>query len=124
MTVPNKNSIYKYKAFTFLNGSPEGVWEWEKKMCKLIKCKPVGTAEGQFDLVEALLEGDALVHWMEFKHVKTMHTSKNLDEADTVPKGICSETFKVCLQELKNITSQEFSSSPKGPPLQSCQKAK
>eukprot|EP00957_Ditylum_brightwellii_P085965 6540589-Ditylum_brightwellii.AAC.1 len=57
--------------------------------------------EGKFDLVEALVEVDSLTHWMEFKHVETMCISKNLDRMDAPPKGICSDAFKVCLQELK-----------------------
>eukprot|EP00957_Ditylum_brightwellii_P067426 5118287-Ditylum_brightwellii.AAC.1 len=68
--------------------------EWEKKMKKVVKHKPVDTAEGQFDLVEALLKGDALTHWMEFKHVETMHISKNSDGTDKPAKGICKDTYK------------------------------
>eukprot|EP00957_Ditylum_brightwellii_P093138 7091194-Ditylum_brightwellii.AAC.1 len=56
MIISNKNSIYKYKTFIFLNGTPKDVLEWEKTMYKVVKCKPVDTAEGKFDLVEALLE--------------------------------------------------------------------
>eukprot|EP00957_Ditylum_brightwellii_P208874 15359349-Ditylum_brightwellii.AAC.1 len=37
----------------------------------------------------------------EFKQVETSRTSKNPDGRDTDPKGVCDETFKVCLQELK-----------------------
>eukprot|EP00957_Ditylum_brightwellii_P005483 419632-Ditylum_brightwellii.AAC.1 len=62
MTVSNKNSTYKYKVFTFLNGAPENVLEWEKKMNTVVKCKLVDTMEVKFDLVEALLKGDALTH--------------------------------------------------------------
>eukprot|EP00957_Ditylum_brightwellii_P121066 9234722-Ditylum_brightwellii.AAC.1 len=68
MSISNKHSIYKYKSFTFANVTPKYVLEWEKKMNKVLKCKPVDTAEGQFDMVEALLKGDDLTHWMEFKH--------------------------------------------------------
>eukprot|EP00957_Ditylum_brightwellii_P015389 1158065-Ditylum_brightwellii.AAC.1 len=57
----------------------EDVLEWEKKLSKVIKNKPVDAADGHFDLVEALLEGDALMHWQEFKWVETSHTSKNPD---------------------------------------------
>eukprot|EP00957_Ditylum_brightwellii_P129144 9850321-Ditylum_brightwellii.AAC.1 len=78
--------MYKFKAFTFSYGTPEDVLEWEKKMKKVVKCKPVDTAEGQLDLVEALLEGSTLTHWMEFKHVETMHISKNLDGTDAPEK--------------------------------------
>eukprot|EP00957_Ditylum_brightwellii_P140585 10710367-Ditylum_brightwellii.AAC.2 len=70
-------------------------------MKKVVTCKLVDTAEGQFNLVEALLKEDALTHWMEFKHVKTMHISKRLDRTNKLTKGICKDTCKVCLQELK-----------------------
>eukprot|EP00957_Ditylum_brightwellii_P128946 9837225-Ditylum_brightwellii.AAC.1 len=60
MSISNKKSMYKFKAFTFSNGTPEDVLEWEKKMKKVVKCKPVDTSEGQFNLVEALLKGDTL----------------------------------------------------------------
>eukprot|EP00957_Ditylum_brightwellii_P056767 4302207-Ditylum_brightwellii.AAC.1 len=93
--------MYKFKAFTFANGTPEDMLEWEKKMKKVVKCKLVDTAEGQFDLVEALLKGFILTHWMEFKHVENMHFSKNSDRMDKPAKGICKDTYKVCLQELK-----------------------
>eukprot|EP00957_Ditylum_brightwellii_P027215 2057346-Ditylum_brightwellii.AAC.1 len=68
MSNNNKNSMYKFNAFTFSNGTTEDVLEWEKKMKKLVKWKSVDIAEGQFDLVEVLLEGDTLTYWMEFKH--------------------------------------------------------
>ena len=58
-------------------------------------------ADGRFDLVEALLEGDALMHWQEFKRVEMPRVSKNLDGTDTSPLGVCEDTFKACLQELK-----------------------
>eukprot|EP00957_Ditylum_brightwellii_P104373 7949129-Ditylum_brightwellii.AAC.1 len=57
--------------------------------------------EGQFDFVEALLKGDTLTHWIEFKRVEDMHVSKNLDRMDAPAKGICKDTYKVCLQEPK-----------------------
>eukprot|EP00957_Ditylum_brightwellii_P130371 9944873-Ditylum_brightwellii.AAC.1 len=63
-------------------------------MKKVVKCKPVDTADGQFDLVEALLEGDALTHLMEFKCVETTHISKNSDRTDKTAKGICEDTYK------------------------------
>eukprot|EP00957_Ditylum_brightwellii_P010752 814443-Ditylum_brightwellii.AAC.1 len=65
-----------------------------KKMKKMVKCKPVDTAEGQFDLVEALLEGDTLTHWMEFNRVETMRISKRSDRTDKPAKGICNDTYK------------------------------
>eukprot|EP00957_Ditylum_brightwellii_P022048 1663538-Ditylum_brightwellii.AAC.1 len=71
-----KKSTYKYKAITFSNRSPEDVLEWEKKLSKVIKNKPVDAVDGHFDLVEALLKGDTLTHWQEFKRVETSCTSK------------------------------------------------
>eukprot|EP00957_Ditylum_brightwellii_P191390 14571724-Ditylum_brightwellii.AAC.1 len=58
-------------------------------------------ADGPFNLVEALLEGGALMHWQKFKQVETSCASKNQDSTDTAPKGMCDDTFKACLQELK-----------------------
>eukprot|EP00957_Ditylum_brightwellii_P196603 14979511-Ditylum_brightwellii.AAC.1 len=70
-------------------------------MKKVIKNKPVNNVDSQFNLDEALLEGDALTHLQEFKKVETIQVSKNLDGMDTAPKGVHGETFKSCLQELK-----------------------
>eukprot|EP00957_Ditylum_brightwellii_P082408 6265820-Ditylum_brightwellii.AAC.1 len=41
------------------------------------------------------------MHWQEFMRVETSHVSKNLDSTDAAPKGMCDDTFKACLQELK-----------------------
>eukprot|EP00957_Ditylum_brightwellii_P078787 5990731-Ditylum_brightwellii.AAC.1 len=101
VSINNKNSMYKFKAFTFSKRTPEDALEWEKKMRKVMKRKSVDTAEGQFNLVEVLIEGNALTHWMEFKRVETMRVSRNLDRTDKPAKGICKDTYKVCLQELK-----------------------
>eukprot|EP00957_Ditylum_brightwellii_P163757 12466885-Ditylum_brightwellii.AAC.1 len=62
-----KKSTYKYKTITFCIGSSEDILEWEKKLSKVIKNKPVDAADGHSNLVEALLEGDTLTHWQEFK---------------------------------------------------------
>eukprot|EP00957_Ditylum_brightwellii_P031533 2391174-Ditylum_brightwellii.AAC.1 len=62
VSTTKKKSMYKYKAITFCNGSQEDILEWEKKLSKVKKNKPVDSADGRFDLVEALLEGDALTH--------------------------------------------------------------
>eukprot|EP00957_Ditylum_brightwellii_P063470 4817960-Ditylum_brightwellii.AAC.1 len=79
-----------------------GCAQMGKKICKVIKCKLMDKMEGQFDLVEVLLvEGDTLTHWQEITHIKTMHTSKNMDRLNTHMKGVCPEMFKVHLQELK-----------------------
>eukprot|EP00957_Ditylum_brightwellii_P180842 13777543-Ditylum_brightwellii.AAC.1 len=67
--------------------------EWEKKLSRVIKNKPVDVADGCFDLVEALLKGDALTHWQEFKRVEMSRTSKNLDGTDTAPKGVWDDMF-------------------------------
>eukprot|EP00957_Ditylum_brightwellii_P141250 10761694-Ditylum_brightwellii.AAC.2 len=101
MSISNKNSKYKFKVFTFSNGAPKDVLERGKKTEKVVKCKPFDMAEGQFNLVEALLEGEALTHWMEIKHVQTMHVNTRLDRMDEPAKCICKDTYKVCLQELK-----------------------
>eukprot|EP00957_Ditylum_brightwellii_P180457 13746311-Ditylum_brightwellii.AAC.1 len=50
VSLTEKKSMYKYKAITFCNGSPEDILEWEKKLSKVIKNKPVDTADGRFDL--------------------------------------------------------------------------
>eukprot|EP00957_Ditylum_brightwellii_P182325 13890149-Ditylum_brightwellii.AAC.1 len=39
------DNTYKFKAHTFSNGSPKDILGWEKKMQKILKCKPVDTAE-------------------------------------------------------------------------------
>eukprot|EP00957_Ditylum_brightwellii_P113395 8646165-Ditylum_brightwellii.AAC.1 len=57
--------------------------------------------ERKLDLVEALLEGDTLTHWMEFKHAETMCISKRPDRTDKPAKGICDNAYKVCLHKLK-----------------------
>eukprot|EP00957_Ditylum_brightwellii_P070405 5349642-Ditylum_brightwellii.AAC.1 len=33
--------------------------------------------------------------------METSRTSKNPDCTDTAPQGVCNDTFKACLQELK-----------------------
>eukprot|EP00957_Ditylum_brightwellii_P059836 4542644-Ditylum_brightwellii.AAC.1 len=45
-----KKLTYKYKTSTFCSGSPEGALEWEKKLYKVIKNKPVDAADGCFNL--------------------------------------------------------------------------
>eukprot|EP00957_Ditylum_brightwellii_P029845 2257901-Ditylum_brightwellii.AAC.1 len=94
VSLTKKKSTYKYKAITFCNRSPEDILEWEKKFSKVIKNKPVDQADGRFHLVEALLKGDALTQWQEFKRVETPRTSKNPDGMDTDLKGVCNDTFK------------------------------
>eukprot|EP00957_Ditylum_brightwellii_P192615 14665028-Ditylum_brightwellii.AAC.1 len=56
VSLTKKKSTYKYKAITFCSGSLKDILEWEKKLSKVIKNKPVDVADGRFDLVEALLE--------------------------------------------------------------------
>eukprot|EP00957_Ditylum_brightwellii_P194999 14856936-Ditylum_brightwellii.AAC.1 len=68
--------MYKYKVITFSNRSPDDVLEWEKKLFEVIKNKHVDAADRRFDLVEALLEGDALMHWQKFKRVETSRILK------------------------------------------------
>ena len=101
VSLTKKKSTYKYKAITFCNRSPEDALEWEKKLYKVIKNKLVGAADGRFDLVEALLEGDALMHWQEFKRVETSRTSKNPDGTDTSPKGMCQQLIHIRILHLK-----------------------
>eukprot|EP00957_Ditylum_brightwellii_P205177 15342661-Ditylum_brightwellii.AAC.3 len=76
ITATSKSSTDKFKAHTFANGSPKDVLEWKKKMQKIIKCKPVDMAKGKFDLVKVILNGDALTHWLTFKQVDIVLTSK------------------------------------------------
>eukprot|EP00957_Ditylum_brightwellii_P052198 3958004-Ditylum_brightwellii.AAC.1 len=58
-------------------------------------------ADGKFDLVEVILEGDALTHWLKFKLVEVTRMSKKFDGLDIFPLGMCNPTFATCLQELK-----------------------
>eukprot|EP00957_Ditylum_brightwellii_P026829 2028655-Ditylum_brightwellii.AAC.1 len=78
----SKQSTYKFKAHTFANDMAEDVLEWGKRLAIVIKNKPIKTAESKFDLVEAILEGDALMHWYEFKRVKIAQIPKNSDGTD------------------------------------------
>eukprot|EP00957_Ditylum_brightwellii_P108635 8286086-Ditylum_brightwellii.AAC.1 len=93
-------------------------------MNKVVKCKPADMTGGKFDLVEALLKGDALTHWMEFKCVETMRVSKRPDGTDKPTKRICADIFTVCLQELKTLLPKEFGLAPESLSMQSCQKTK
>eukprot|EP00957_Ditylum_brightwellii_P193846 14761512-Ditylum_brightwellii.AAC.1 len=71
-------------------------------MQKIVECKLMGTAEGKFDLIETLIEGDALRYWLEFKQTETARTSKKPNASDTPPLLCMSNpTFSICLQELK-----------------------
>eukprot|EP00957_Ditylum_brightwellii_P111734 8521994-Ditylum_brightwellii.AAC.1 len=58
----NKQSTYKFKAHPFLNGMAKDVLEWGKQLAIAIKSKPVKSAKSKFDLVEAILKGNALMH--------------------------------------------------------------
>eukprot|EP00957_Ditylum_brightwellii_P048804 3702642-Ditylum_brightwellii.AAC.1 len=79
----------------------EDVLELEKQLAIIMKNKPIKTAKSKFELVEAILEGDALTHWQEFKCVEIAQILKNLYGTDSVAPGICMETYKVCLGLLK-----------------------
>eukprot|EP00957_Ditylum_brightwellii_P172652 13142818-Ditylum_brightwellii.AAC.1 len=70
-------------------------------MQKSMKCKLVDTANGKFYLIEALHEGDALMHWLKYKQVEIAWARKNPDGMDTPPLGMCNLMFTVFLQELK-----------------------
>eukprot|EP00957_Ditylum_brightwellii_P125247 9547619-Ditylum_brightwellii.AAC.1 len=63
----SKQSTYKFKSYTFSNGMAEDVLEREKWLAIIIKNEPIKTAKSKFDLVEAILEGNVLMHWQEFK---------------------------------------------------------
>eukprot|EP00957_Ditylum_brightwellii_P085265 6484970-Ditylum_brightwellii.AAC.1 len=75
------------------NGSPEDMLEGETNMQKIVKCKPVNTAKGKFDLVEVFLRGDALMYWHEFKQVEIEQASKNPNGMDMILLGMCNLTF-------------------------------
>eukprot|EP00957_Ditylum_brightwellii_P211202 15365884-Ditylum_brightwellii.AAC.1 len=64
-------------------------------MQKIVKCKQVSTTERKINLIEALCEGDALAHWLEFKQVKTTRTSKKPDGLDTLSLGMSGLMFKI-----------------------------
>eukprot|EP00957_Ditylum_brightwellii_P117257 8942614-Ditylum_brightwellii.AAC.1 len=49
------------------------------------------------------------MHWQEFKRLETSHVLKNPDGTDAAPKGMCDDTFKACLQELKKHYSPKNS---------------
>eukprot|EP00957_Ditylum_brightwellii_P101699 7750526-Ditylum_brightwellii.AAC.1 len=70
-------------------------------MQKIVKCKLVDTVESKFNLVEAIFEGDALMHWLKFKQVEIAQMNKNPNGAGMPWLGICNWTFMACLQELK-----------------------
>eukprot|EP00957_Ditylum_brightwellii_P113100 8625562-Ditylum_brightwellii.AAC.1 len=91
----SKQSTYKFKAHTFANGTADDVLDWEKWLAIVIKNKPIETAESKFDLVEAILEGDALTHWQEFKRVEIARILKNPNGTDSVAPGISIDTYKV-----------------------------
>eukprot|EP00957_Ditylum_brightwellii_P188577 14355994-Ditylum_brightwellii.AAC.1 len=90
----SKQSTYKFKAHTFANGTAEDVLGWEKWLVIVIKNKPIKTAKSKFDLVEAILEGDALTHWQEFKRVEIAWIPKNLNGTDGMAPGISMDTYK------------------------------
>eukprot|EP00957_Ditylum_brightwellii_P009072 685681-Ditylum_brightwellii.AAC.1 len=102
ISATKKDNTYKFKTCTFLNGLPEDILEWEEKVQKIVKCNLVDTVEGKFELVEAILEGDALTQWLEFKWVEIVRTSKNPDDLNTALSGMCNPTFAICLQDLKH----------------------
>eukprot|EP00957_Ditylum_brightwellii_P125517 9567400-Ditylum_brightwellii.AAC.1 len=97
----SKQSTYKFEAYTFLNRTAEDVLEWENRLAIVIKNKPMETTKSKFDLVEAIIKGDAPTHWQEFKCVEITRIPKNLDGTDGVAPGICMETYKVCLDLVK-----------------------
>ena len=96
-----KKSTYKYKAITFCNQSPEDVLEWEKKLYKVIKNKPVDAADGHFNCrirCETLMVRPGLVFLREMK-------KKNFTRTKKIQK-IQSSSIKPKLKKkiLKSIT--------------------
>eukprot|EP00957_Ditylum_brightwellii_P044833 3401445-Ditylum_brightwellii.AAC.1 len=87
----NKQSTYKFKACIFSNRTTEDVLEWEKWLAIIIKNKPIKTAESKFDLVEAILKGNTLTHWQDFKCIKIAQISKNPDGTDAIFPTKCSQ---------------------------------
>eukprot|EP00957_Ditylum_brightwellii_P201041 15323804-Ditylum_brightwellii.AAC.1 len=85
ISAKKKNNTYKFKEHTFSNGSPKDILEWEKKMQKVVKYKPVDMTEGKFNLVEAILKGGALMHWLKFKWVEVARMSKNPNVPGNTP---------------------------------------
>eukprot|EP00957_Ditylum_brightwellii_P088319 6727514-Ditylum_brightwellii.AAC.1 len=53
-------------------------------MQKIMKCKPVDMVEGKFDLVEPLLKGYALTHWLKYKQIELLKIVKQKHEAIVV----------------------------------------
>eukprot|EP00957_Ditylum_brightwellii_P082792 6294616-Ditylum_brightwellii.AAC.1 len=72
----SKQSTYKFKAYTFSNGTARDVLEWETRLAIVIKNKPIKTAKSKFDLVKAILKGDVLMHWQNFKHIEIARIQK------------------------------------------------
>eukprot|EP00957_Ditylum_brightwellii_P210298 15364807-Ditylum_brightwellii.AAC.1 len=66
-----------------------------------MKNKPIETAKSKFDLVEAVLKGNVLTHWQEFKCIKIAQIPKSPDRTDNMDPGISMDTYKVCLGLLK-----------------------
>eukprot|EP00957_Ditylum_brightwellii_P152337 11597187-Ditylum_brightwellii.AAC.1 len=88
VTLASKQSTYKSKAYMFLNRTAKDVLEWEKQLAMVIKNKLIETTKSKFDLVEAMLKGNVLMHWQEFKPVKIAWISKNLDRTEGMAPGI------------------------------------
>eukprot|EP00957_Ditylum_brightwellii_P120464 9191144-Ditylum_brightwellii.AAC.1 len=78
-TPASNQSTYKFKAYTFSNGTAEDVLEWEKQLAIVIKNKPIDTAKSKFNLMEAILEGNALTYWQDLKHIEVAQILKNPD---------------------------------------------
>eukprot|EP00957_Ditylum_brightwellii_P071759 5454881-Ditylum_brightwellii.AAC.1 len=62
-------------------------------MQKIVMCKLVDMVEGEFDLMEAILKGDVLMHWLKFKQVEITWMSKNPNSTDTPPLGMYNPIF-------------------------------
>eukprot|EP00957_Ditylum_brightwellii_P036929 2795775-Ditylum_brightwellii.AAC.1 len=72
MTDAEVESCFDPPEIPYIPKSPDDVFKWEKKTLKVVKCKLMDSVEGQFDLIEGILNGYALTQWKQYKHVKTL----------------------------------------------------
>eukprot|EP00957_Ditylum_brightwellii_P005232 399605-Ditylum_brightwellii.AAC.1 len=92
VTPASKQSTYKLKACMFSKRTAEDILECQKWLTIVIKNKLISIAKSKFDLVEAILKGNVLMHRQEFKHIKIAWIPKNLDGTNSMAPGICIET--------------------------------
>eukprot|EP00957_Ditylum_brightwellii_P026761 2024496-Ditylum_brightwellii.AAC.1 len=73
------------------------------------RCKLVDKTAGKFDLVEAILEGAALMHWLKFKWVEIAGIRKNHDSTDMPLLGkyyLCNHIKKPNNLSIKNTPAR------------------